>query len=95
MSYNGWTNYETWNVALWLDNEEGTYLDMRELARANRSAYKLGKAIEDYVEEHNPLSGQASMYSDILQANLREVNWEAIAMHYLPEEEEDQEEAEA
>lgn len=22
--YNGWTNYETWNVALWLDNEQGT-----------------------------------------------------------------------
>ncbi len=21
---NGWTNYETWNVALWLGNEEGT-----------------------------------------------------------------------
>ncbi len=25
MSYNGWTNYETWNVALWIDKEEGTH----------------------------------------------------------------------
>ena len=28
-SYNGWTNYSTWNVALWLQNDQGLY----ELAR--------------------------------------------------------------
>ena len=27
--YNGWKNYETWNVALWIDNDEG----LNELAR--------------------------------------------------------------
>jgi len=24
-TYNGWTNYETWNVALWINNCEGYY----------------------------------------------------------------------
>jgi hypothetical protein len=25
ISYNGWENYETWNVALWINNDEGFY----------------------------------------------------------------------
>ncbi len=24
-TYNGWPNYETWNVMLWLDNDHGAY----------------------------------------------------------------------
>ena len=29
-TYNGWENYETWNVALWINNEEGLYEFARE-----------------------------------------------------------------
>lgn len=31
-TYQGWTNYETWTVSLWLDNEETTYRRWREKA---------------------------------------------------------------
>ena len=42
--YNGWTNYETWAVALWLGNEESSYRFWMAVARgvkmdAPRSLY--------------------------------------------------------
>ena len=30
--YNGWTNYETWAVNLWIDNDQGSYTYWREQA---------------------------------------------------------------
>lgn len=30
--YNGWTNYETWNVALWIGNDEGLYSIAKQCA---------------------------------------------------------------
>ena len=31
--YNGWTNYETWLVNLWMDNEQGSqeFLDRKSV----------------------------------------------------------------
>ena len=32
MSYNGWKNHATWNVALWIQNDEGLYNFAKESA---------------------------------------------------------------
>ena len=35
-TYNGWTNYETWAVALWIDNDHGLHTCWREAAAEAR-----------------------------------------------------------
>lgn len=84
--YNGWTNYETWNVALWMGEAGGYYDEMaQEIAKDEDSrddaVYALSKALQSDHEENMPeLSG---CYSDMLSASLRSVNWYEIAEHYI------------
>ena len=40
--YNGWTNYETWNVALWIDNDQGTYRMVQDWAETAVARIRLG-----------------------------------------------------
>ena len=84
--YNGWTNYETWAVALWIDNEQGTYLYARELLEDK--ALDTGDAAEALkgwiVNEMAPDLG-ASMFADLLGAALSSVNWQEIAKHMKSE----------
>lgn len=90
MSYNGWKNYETWNVKLWLDNYEGTYHEVRHLVRGADDSDDLAKQLEDWVTEAfiPKLDGMAG---DILTAAMGEVDWREIAAAYWEDEHEDDE----
>ncbi len=96
-TYNGWTNYETWAVSLWLDNEEHTYHYYRDLTRRiyraarprydwetkkDRAISDLAEALKDDHEENRP-DFPTSVYSDLLGAALSSVNWREIAEHYI------------
>jgi hypothetical protein len=86
MSYNGWGNYETWNVKLWLDNEPGTYHEVTDeaerIAGGDGSDGELAGWLESYVRGMMPDLG-ASMFSDLLGAALSEVDWAEIAEAYM------------
>ena len=94
--YNGWSNYETWNVALWLDNEQSSYQEMHGLAdevwldavpsasftKEEQALLTLSDRIKVRIEENMPDLG-ASCYADLLNAAIGEVDWREIAEHYL------------
>lgn len=98
-SYNGWSNYATWNVNLWLSNDANEqwpelakeYIQDQidngntdlEDVRAT-ATYQLSQAIKAEVEEFQP-DLEASMYSDLLGSALSDVNWYEIAEHYTEE----------
>lgn len=94
--YNGWTNYETWNVALWLGNEQSSERHWSYAAeeaweeakaslafsREQQASLDLSERLKDEIEESMPDLG-ASMFADLLGAAMSEVNWYEIAEHYI------------
>lgn len=45
-TYNGWKNYETWNVQLWIDNDETLY----QLAVRFMSTPRKGKVYLNFLK---------------------------------------------
>ena len=80
--YNGYTNYETWAVALWLDNEEYSHEESRRIVNEYDNTYDASKALQEWVEEFNPLNDNNTLFADLLNAALSVVNWYEIAENY-------------
>lgn len=77
-TYNGYTNYPTWNVKLWIDNEEGSYNYWHDAAREAEDASDLARRLQEEHEEAAPDLG-ASTFSDMLGYAMGLVNWYEIA----------------
>jgi hypothetical protein len=77
--YQGWKNYETWNIALWINNDQGLQSIVHDLAREITEIGELATAIKDMVEESNPLQGTSTLYTDLLQSAIDEADFWEIA----------------
>jgi len=68
--YNGWTNYETWNVALWINNEEGLYELARECGDYETLVHTLYneygvRETKDGVKFNDPMVNVVQINSDV------------------------------
>lgn len=98
-TYNGWQNYETWLVNVWIDNIQGEQEYWHEAARevygqitvsghiftrAEHAAFELAERMRDAFDE--ACEGQCTtpgVFSDLLNAALSSVNWDQLAKHLI------------
>ena len=66
LKYKGWYNYETWNLKLWLDNDEDTYLIVQEKAKSLIKKYE-GDHIEDAATELEKFNKAEFAFADWLK----------------------------
>ena len=80
-NYNGWANYETWNVALYLDNDEGIYNFMLEGLRhllAERNDDWTGISLQELRElVCNAFRGDST--PDGVRLSHSEIDWSEIS----------------
>ena len=101
-SYNGWTNYETWAVNLWMGESSSYWEDLvRDIIQQegiedrNALVYQISLALKQQHEDDMPQT--EGVFADLLGASLSQVNWyeiaESIAETAIEEYEEENEEA--
>ena len=85
-TYNGWKNYETWLVALWIDNDDGCADYWAERAEEVRDVSDLADEMDQYYQEMaSEVIPSNGMFNDLFNSALREVSWYDIAEHYISE----------
>jgi hypothetical protein len=98
-TYNGWTNYETWCVNLWIDNDKGSQDFVRDQAREfydEAKADTVGHVVwtqsetarfrlADWLKDHweENRPELPDAYGDLLGGALGAVNWDEIARHHI------------
>jgi hypothetical protein len=85
--YNGFTNYETWAVMLWIGNDESLHRITNEIGSAHDEEDlgngTLAEALKSYIGERygQQENQEPNLGTELLEAALSEVNWQEVARH--------------
>jgi len=90
--YNGWSNYETWSVNLWINNDQDSlnyWNKVTEFCYSEKqnpegsyieAVYKLSNYLEEQFNEGTPIT--EGLYGQLLGGALSVVDWREIAEHF-------------
>lgn len=89
-TYNGWANYETWVINMWLSNDEGIYEETNGIIeqQLNEPVITACEALKDFVEElaeatTSGVLGGSSFVTDLFQGALSEVDWREVVTNWV------------
>jgi hypothetical protein len=91
MTYNGWTNHETWLVNLWLgEGAIGDLMGVEEQGRyfAERNdkhvaVRKMSEWLREQVDGIAIGDQPAGLAADLIGSAMAAVNWDEIAEHFV------------
>lgn len=72
--YNGWSNYETWLVALWLNNDQASYNYLAALKAEPGSVHRKAERLEELTKELYEFE-PTGLVADFVNAAFGRVNW--------------------
>lgn len=79
MTYNGYTNYQTWVIAHWFHADTAAKTAATHLTSEADIVERLALQLKYHVRDLNPLANQHGPFGDLLREGLEHVNYREIA----------------
>jgi hypothetical protein len=90
--YNGWSNYDTWNIALLIDNDSFVYDSVWDLVKdsnidsSDNCFYDLIKSLKDFViYDFLNYDDLDSNQQQMMMSSIDNIDWNELIKHYMEE----------